>query len=165
MGTIAENGIINLMRGDSFTTPLRVNLGSKLNPIYYTLTSRDRLYFGLMEPNQAFEDAVVRKVFDWTSPTDAEGNVLLTLTPRDTEHLLVGQYYYMVKLRSFDIYGQESVRTIIPPTIFWLNGNNPAPDIEYRYETEDYDVDHVIIEGGEYKSDDSQVIFEGGEII
>ena len=81
MGTIAKNGIINLMRGDSFTTPIKINLGSKLRPIHYRLGPSDKLYFGLMEPNQAFENAILKKVFDHTSPQDGEGNTLLTLKP------------------------------------------------------------------------------------
>lgn len=166
MNNIAENGIINLMRGDSFTTPILINVGSKLSPKYYSLGNRDRLYFGLMEPNQAFEDAVVKKVYDHTSPQDAEGNTLLTLYPKDTERLLVGQYYYMIKLRTIDVFGQESVRTIVPPTLFWLNGNNPVADTDERHEEGKYDIDNVVFEGGEV--DDTAVdiiIFEGGEIV
>ena len=98
MGDISTNGIITLMRGDSFTTPIHINIGTKLSPRYYTLSNTDRLYFALMEPNQAFEDAVVKKVYDFTSPQDGEGNTLLMLKPTDTEKLLVGKYYYMVKI-------------------------------------------------------------------
>lgn len=152
MGTISNNGIINLMRGDSFTTPITVNVGTKLNPIMYNLLPNDKLYFGLMEPNQAFEDAVLKKVYDFTSPRDDDGNVLLTLTPSDTEKLSVGQYYYMIKLRTVDNFGQECVRTIVNPTIFWLNGNNPIIDTEDAY----YEQDNYVVK---------KVIFEGGEII
>ena len=161
-----ENGIITLMRGDSFTTPIYINIGTKLSPIYKTLTSYERLYFGLMEPGQAFEDAVLKKVFDWTSPTDADGNTLLRIVPKDTEKLLVGKYYYMIKLRTMDSFNQEMVKTIVSPTLFWLQGNNPKKDIVERHEEEEYQIDNVIIEGGEI--DDTEVhtiIYEGGEIV
>lgn len=149
MGDISSNGIVTLMRGDSFTTPIYVNIGTKLSPEYYTLSETDRLYFGLMEPNQAFEDAVLKKVFSFTSPKDDEGNILLTLKPSDTEKLLVGKYYYMIKLRSTDSYGQEMVKTIVPPTLFWLEGNNVQIDEEPYYDKGHYEIDRVILEGGE----------------
>lgn len=149
MGTISSNGIINLMRGDSFTTPIFINIGSKLSPRYYKLSATDKLYFALMEPNQAFEDAVLKKVFDFTSPQDSEGNTLLTLKPTDTEKLLVGKYYYMIKLRAIDAFGQESVRTIVNPTLFWLEGNNVKQKSEPYYDKGQYEIDRVILEGGE----------------
>lgn len=158
-----ENGIITLMRGDSLTTPIYVNVGTKLQPKYRKLTENDKLYFGLMEPGQAFEDAVIKKVFDATSLTDADGNTLLVLQPQDTEKLLVGKYYYMIKLRSVDSWGQEMVRTIVPSTLFWLEGNNPVQDEQKYYEQGKYDVEHVILEGGEV--DLQNIIFDEGEIV
>lgn len=162
-----DNGIINLMRGDSFSTPIYINLGTKLNPIYKTLTHDDKLYFALMEPNQAFEDAVLKKVFDCTDDTDINGNTLLQLEPKDTEKLLVGKYYYMIKLRTFDVYGKEYVKTIVEPTQFFLNGNNPEVDTIERHEQGIYDIDNIIIEGGEVGSQPQGniIIFEGGEIL
>ena len=149
MGTIGENGIITLMRGDSFTTPIYVNIGDKISPKYYKLSPTDKLYFALMEPNQAFEDAVLKKVFDFTSPQDNDGNTLLRLEPKDTEKLLVGKYYYMIKLRVMDMFGQESVKTIVKPTLFWLEGNNVIQEEEPYYDKGHYEIDRVIIDGGE----------------
>lgn len=144
-----ENGIITLMRGDSLVTPIYINKGSKLQPQYRSLTAEEQLYFGLMEPNQAFEDAVLRKMYTTTSPTDDSGNTLLILSPEDTEKLLVGKYYYMIKLRSIDSFGQSVVRTIVPPTLFWLKGNNPVKKDEQYYEKGDYVITEIILDGGE----------------
>lgn len=155
-----QNGIITMMRGDSFTTPIYVNIGTKLQPKFFKLTQNDRLYFALMEPGKAFEDAVIKKVFDYTSPTDTEGNTLLQLCPQDTEKLLVGKYYYMIKLRSVDAWGQEIVRTIVPSTQFWIEGNNPVKEEEKYYEQGKYEPSHVILEGGEVH----EVVFDGGEV-
>lgn len=146
---MSTNGIINLMRGDSFTTPIYINIGSKLSPRYYKLGPTDKLYFGLMEPNKAFEDAILKKVFDFTSPQDTNGNTLLILTPTDTEKLLVGKYYYMIKLRTIDTFGQECIRTITKPTLFWLEGNNVEQKEEPYYNKGHYEIDRVILEGGE----------------
>ena len=157
------NGIINLMRGDSYTQPIVINVGSKLTPKIYKLKQADALYFGLMEPNQSFEDAVLKKKYTYLSDTDAEGNILLHLDPKDTLNLGVGKYYYMIKLRTIDDFGQESVRTITPPTQFFLEGNNVETKGNEWYEVDEYDVDHLIVEGGEV--DDDHIIFEGGEIV
>ncbi len=128
MGMNPQNGIITLMRGDSFTMPIQINVGSKLYPVYHTLGENDVVYFGLMEPNQAFEDAVMKKRFDKNSPKDEDGNVLLHIKPEETEHLLVGKYYYMIKWRYVDEYNQECVRTLVDPTLFWIMGNNPKQE-------------------------------------
>ena len=149
MGSKSPNGIITLMRGDSFCTPIIINIGTILNPKYYALKAQDKIYFGLMEPNQAFEDAVLKKVYDFTSDRDADGHILLKLNPSDTENLLVGQYYYMIKLRTVNDLGEEFVRTIMNPTIFWLEGNNIEQEPEKYYNKGIYDVDRVIFEGGE----------------
>ena len=157
------NGIVHLLRGDSYTTPIKVNVGNKLNPIMYQLKQGDALYFGLMEPNQAFEEAVLKKKYTYLSDTDSSGNVLLKIEPNDTLNLAVGKYYYMIKLRTVDNFGQESVKTIVPPTQFFLEGNNITPKGNERYEVGKYDVDHLIVEGGEVEDD--HIIFEGGEIV
>lgn len=160
-----ENGIITLMRGDTLTTPIYVNIGTKLKPKYKKLAENEKLYFALMEPNQAFEDAVLKKVYDYLSDTDKDGNVLLKLYPQDTEKLLVGKYYYMIKLRTFDAWDQEVVRTIVQPTLFWLDGNNPERAEPRRHEQGKYLIDHVILEGGELNEDNiDHIIFEGGEV-
>ena len=157
-----NNGIIRLFRGDSYSQPLPINIGTKLDPIYYNLTENDTLYFGLMEPNTAFEEAVVRKSFSMHSDKDNKGNILLKLSPQDTVNLTVGKYYYMVKLRSIDEFDNEHVKTIIPLTQFWLEGNNVDTDGNERYETGKYDIEHIIYEGGEIT--DEGILFEGGEL-
>lgn len=146
---IKENGIITMMRGDSFETPIYINIGTHLEPVFYSLTERDRLYIGVMEPNMAFEDAVLKKVYTSSSPKDKEGNTLFILEPKDTQRLLVGKYYYMIKLRSFDDEGREKVKTILQPTLFWIDGNNPDLkkwEDDY-YEQDEYDIEEVHFEG------------------
>ena len=76
-----ENGIITLDRGDSFVMPILINEGTKLSPVYRPLRDTESLYLGLMEPNQAFEDAVLKKKFTSASKKDKDGNILLLLDP------------------------------------------------------------------------------------
>lgn len=165
-----ENGIVELMRGDTLIMPIYINAGTKLCPKHRPLAATERLYFALMEPNQAFEDAVLKKVIDFTADTDKDGNPLLRLNPSDTERLLVGKYYYMIKLRTIDAFGQEVVRTIVSPTLFWLQGNNVEPKDDVYYDDDKYDIEKVIFEGGEILAPDEDIkddtiIDKGGEII
>ena len=142
-----RNGIIYLERGDSFSTPIYINIGTKLDPKYYTLNKTDRLYFGLMEPNQPFEDAVLKKVLSYADDTDDKGNTLLQLDPQDTLGLLCGKYYYSVKLRQIDECGKETVTTVIQPTQFWIQGVNA--EVDDNCYSDEYNVEEVIFEGGE----------------
>ena len=117
---ISKNGIITLNRGDTFTLPIHINLGSGVAPYYgdeegekyktYILRKHlkngceddqkeehynsDHLYFALLEPGQKWEDAIVKKVF-WANDIDPiEKVVILHFYPEDTVYLKPG-------LRSF----------------------------------------------------------------
>lgn len=145
------NGIIRMFRGDSFSQPIKINLGSKLDDNYYQLTGRDTLYVGIMEPNKSFEEAVIRKKYTNADDTDKDGNTLFKLNPDDTLNLHVGKYFYMIKLKTIDMFGDTFIKTIVPPTQFWIEGNNPEiDDGKDRYEVNDYDVNHIILDGGDF---------------
>lgn len=147
-----ENGIISMMRGDTVVFPVKINEGSKLTPQYRELATTERLYFALMEPGQAFEDAVMKKAFDVKSPKDDEGNTIVCIESSDTERLLVGTYYYTVKLRSQQEDNSYSVRTLIQPTLFCIYGNNPEGTEDYGDTTllqDDERVDLIIFDGGD----------------
>ena len=119
-----KNGIIYLFRGDSYSQPIIINIGTQLDPIIYKITDKDTLYFGLMEPNQSFEDAVLKKKYTSLDEKDDDGNILLNIEPDDTLNLLVGKYFYMIKLKTVQDSGKVTVKTIVPPTQFFLEGNN-----------------------------------------
>ena len=116
------NGIIHLMRGDTYAQPIIINIGNKLNPEYYSLQENDVLYFGLMQPNKTFEEAIIRKRYTHEDEKDINGNTILKLYPEDTLHLLVGKYYYMIKLKRQGSDEKDIVTTIVPPTQFFLDG-------------------------------------------
>jgi hypothetical protein len=144
-----ENGIVTLMRGDTFVLPVHINDGTKLEPKYRSLSPTERLYFGLMEPGKAFENAVVKKVVEHYSETDKDGNPLVILQPKDTEKLLCGKYYYTIKLRTINEQGIDVVKTIVPSTLFFLMGNNPVESEKQYYQEGKYDVTAADFEGGE----------------
>ncbi|MBO7734851.1 MAG: hypothetical protein J6S67_19985 [Methanobrevibacter sp.] len=120
MLNISNNGIIRLSRGDSFSCPVFVNMGTELVPIRYELQDDDKLYFALMEPNQPFEEAILKKVLT-KDDLNENGDAVLTLVPSDTENLVVGLYYYTIKLRR-PTEGEPQVDTVVPNRQFWIEG-------------------------------------------
>ena len=59
MYQVLDNGIITLTRGDTFnyTFSLKDDVGEQI-----ILTEDDNIYFGICEPNQLWEDAIVKKI-------------------------------------------------------------------------------------------------------
>lgn len=130
MFDITRNGIITMNRGDTWNTEIFVNLGTTLDPQPGTLGPNDFIYFGVMEPNQPFDFALVRKRYDESDAAkDEEGHVKqgfykIRFDVEDTEKLLPGTYYYEVKLLREELddeqvpTGKYLVDTIIPRTKF-----------------------------------------------
>ena len=120
MFSISTNGIVTVNRGDSFELPITLKIGSSMSSNFYKLTSEDTLYLGIMEPNQRFEDAVIRKKFT-KEDEDSFGNIAIRFWPEDTRNVLPGKYYYQVKLQTVDAAtGKKDVETVIDKTLFYI---------------------------------------------
>lgn len=121
MFNIAFNGIITVNRGDSFSFPLTINFGNTLNPDTYVLGSSDKVYFAIMEPNQPFETAVVKKVFTVNDLND-DNTIQIRFKPKDTVCILPGKYYYQIKLQRFNSTDPDDyeVDTVIDKTQFFI---------------------------------------------
>lgn len=117
---ISELGIIKMNRGDSFSSVLTINCGSDICPQRYTLKSNDTLYFAVMECNQRFEDAIIKKVYTKNDETTEDGDTIITLSPSDTEFLLPDKYFYTIKLKTDLGEGKYDVQTIIPEKEFFI---------------------------------------------
>lgn len=133
---ITRTGIITIHRGDTFSIEISTNVGSTSNPSYPTFKLGDKIYLGVMEPNQDFENAIIKKVLVFTTDFTADSKtVTFSFTPTDTEYLLAGNYYYEVKemLPLSSIYesgvvaltesgvitdGNSQIFTILPKTKF-----------------------------------------------
>ena len=112
--------IIKINRGDSFEFPVTLNIGSALASVVYKLSETDVLYLGIMEPNQPFETAIIRKRFDYKD-LDDDGNINIRFWPEDTECLLPGKYYYQIKLKTVDAKtGRDDVETVVDKTLFYI---------------------------------------------
>ena len=126
-----QNNIIVVTRGDSLEFKLApITLGEYLK---YELQGDDTLYFGLMDPGQSFEDALVRKVYTAEDFATIE-DFVLELDPEDTLDLIPGKYFYALKLQldhtefrpTSDGYNYESVEvnkviTLVNKTKFIIN--------------------------------------------
>lgn len=125
MFDINRNGIITMNRGDSWNTEIYVNVGTSLQPEPCVLGDEDYIYFGVMEPNQPFEFALIRKRFGKDDAGESgAGFYKIWFTSKDTVALLPGTYYYEVKVKrvvrdedSGEIV-EEKIDTIIPKTKF-----------------------------------------------
>lgn len=104
MLTISNNSFISIVRGDSFSVPLFINIGTEMSPVRYSLLEHPEaeIYLGVMEPNQPFEQAIIRKKYTHNSKHNANGDLILEFTPKDTEHLHPGKYFYQIKHKSVD---------------------------------------------------------------
>lgn len=111
-----NNNIITLVRGDTLKCPIYINIGTNIDPIYYVLQENDKLYFGLMECNQKFENAILKKTMTSETEKTEVGLPILTINPADTEYLHPGRYYYSVKL----LKANGEVKTVTPNTLFYI---------------------------------------------
>jgi hypothetical protein len=89
--------VIVLNRGDSYDFDLTINLGDSTTE-RYILQGDDVVYFGVMDPGQPFEEALVKKRFT-VQDLDAAGNLNISILPEDTIDLFPGKYYYSIKLK------------------------------------------------------------------
>ena len=117
---ISNNGIVTVNRGDSFEFPITLNIGSSIDRTDYVLGQTDVLYLGIMEPNQPFETALIRKKFTHAD-LDSDNNIVIRFWPEDTVCVLPGKYYYQVKLQTIDEQtGRKDVETVIDKTLFYI---------------------------------------------
>ncbi len=95
---VTPNNIIVTNRGDSFKFPLQLNIGTKVNPVFYDIMEGDYVYLGVMEANQPFENAIIKKKFGAEDYNYDYQYLMVRFTAQDTEHILPGTYYYEIKL-------------------------------------------------------------------
>ena len=94
---VAKNNIIILNRGDTCQFDLLIADNTSPDGLY-RLQEDDTVYFGLMEPHQPFEEALVKKRFTVADANPYTGILTIVITPEDTLDLLPGTYYYSVKI-------------------------------------------------------------------
>ena len=110
------NNIIVLNRGDSYSFDLTI--ADATNEGNYVLANDDALYLGIMDPNQPFENAVIKKKFT-SEDVNGDGTVTIDIKPEDTIDLVPGVYYYSIKLHQVnEAESIDKVFTVINKTKF-----------------------------------------------
>ena len=102
MINISSNNIITITRGDDISFTFEVNKGSNICRDYHEFKDSDYVYVGIMEPNQCFENALIRKKLTINDLLQDGKTMKVSIKGSDTEHLLPGVYYYQIKLFESD---------------------------------------------------------------
>lgn len=116
---IGNRVVIN--RGDSWDLTIKVL--DEAGELYY-LEDGDTLYFGVMDPHQHFEDALIRKKLTNkdSNYSPSTGLGIFKLKASDTIDLIPGIYYYAVKLHRVNkTLKIDEVITVIDKTKFVIN--------------------------------------------
>lgn len=118
MASISHNHIVTMNRGDDFSFVFNVPDNIPLES--YSLSDKDILYVGVMEPNSSFEDALIRKTF--TNANAKDNGIEISFDTNDTINLLPGLYYMQIKLRKYldteDGIDKYSTTTVLGKTRF-----------------------------------------------
>ena len=108
---------LSLTRGDTMSLELPLYEGPGIDRTPYSISQTDVLYVGVMEFNQAFEDALIRKKL--TFENTANNKFIVSFVTSDTENLKTGKYLISAKL----VRG-SAITTVLPLTEFWLTGTD-----------------------------------------
>ena len=123
---VSTNNIVTMTRGDTVSIPLDLfyNVEDRLYNSPYYINVYDKVAFAIMEPNQRFEDAIVKKIYTYDD-LQSDGTINVNLISADTEFLLPGDYYYTVKILKKSVEeptadSTGSVETVIQKTRFTI---------------------------------------------
>lgn len=110
---INKDKVITINRGDYFERTFEFLEGAFPEEYPVEVNDDDIIFFGLMDPNQHFENSLIKKEFEGSSVSD-DGLFTLIIDSEDTLELVPGVYYYSIKLLT-----QEGrIKTLIPKTKF-----------------------------------------------
>lgn len=115
---IKNNKVMTMTRGDYFSFVVTLRSDDPWEHIEYKLSKGDILFFGLMEPNQPFEKAIIKKEYGYDDYDYEGGTLKIVLNPEDTIELMPGTYYYQVKVLYRDDAGVVHVDTAVQKTKF-----------------------------------------------
>lgn len=90
---------IILSKSNTLSLPLFINQGTEKSPSRYSIQPGDIIYVGIMEQHQSFENALIKKLYDYNDEKDEFGNMIIKISPEDTDTILPGDYYLTIKLK------------------------------------------------------------------
>lgn len=121
---MSYSSIIKINRGDSFTFSFRP-YSEDFCKNHKMLLESETIYFALLHPHQPFEDAIILQGYTLEDQDADTGVITIQLTPKETNMLMPGVYYYTVKLKRGGVAtivdgsdNPESMTTLIDRTKF-----------------------------------------------
>lgn len=115
---IKKNKVITMTRGDYLSLEIELKSGQFPDETKYNLSEGDYLFFGLMEPNQPFEKAILKKEFTYDDYDIENGTLRIKIESEDTLMLMPGTYYYQIKVLYKDEAGDTHIDTVVQKTKF-----------------------------------------------
>ena len=106
MFSLSRNGILTFNKGDSFSIPLFINKGTDICPIRYEVTGKDQVVLAITQPQQVFYHSSITKIFTEADKNE-QGDVMISISGKDTCYLPGGLYYYQIKLRKYNLETNE----------------------------------------------------------
>ena len=97
MFILKNNNKIIINRGDSGKFTLSPFIRNGLTNYNYVFNPEDEVYLGVMEPNQIWEEALIKKKYDYKDVKE-DGTIDILFDSKDTQCLIPGLYYYQIKL-------------------------------------------------------------------
>lgn len=131
MLNLTKNRVVTIKKGDSCSFPLFINAGTQMKPLRFDLRDYPTAYilFALMEPNQDFDKATLKKTYTYKDVND-NGDVVISFLPKDTAFLDYGKYYYEIKLYvPADGTNPDIVHTVTPRRELFLDGATSSASI------------------------------------
>lgn len=115
---IKKDKVITMNRGDYLSLKIELKSGKFPHEEKYSVQEDDIIFFGLMEPNQPFERAILKKELGYDDYDIEGGTLKVVLNPEDTIELVPGTYYYQIKVLYRDEAGITHVDTVVQKTKF-----------------------------------------------
>ena len=123
MAFINDQQEITIYRGDCFSVPIFVNMGTDKEPIRLDFNQFQdlniELYFGVYIIGGVFENSFIAKKFTHLNANNY-GDIIINLQPQDTLYVCPGKYQYAVKLRMQDPIQGDWIHTIIDRKNFYI---------------------------------------------
>ena len=111
---INRDNVISINRGDYLERSYKFTTGKFPKEEHLiNIGENDIIFFGLMDPHQHFEHAIIKKEFT-KEAFNEDGEFILILDSEDTLDLVPGTYYYSIKWLS----SEGKITTLIPKTKF-----------------------------------------------
>lgn len=112
MYRVEHNNVLAIPKGDITVIPVEVVFTQFPENYKIILDQNDKLFFGIMEPNHSFDEAIIKKEYQVDSITP-DGYLNILIRPEDTACIDPGTYYWSVKVLYTLSEGDTRITTLV----------------------------------------------------